>query len=82
MAEGPAKLILDSLRLFDEKLDRVLADFADLRARLKMIEGGDVTVELVLAGVSGRMDRVDERLARIERRLELVAQQIETDLPH
>jgi hypothetical protein len=28
------------------------------------------------------MDRVDERLARIERRLELVAQQIETDLPH
>ena len=49
----------------DEKLDLLVADVQDLKARTTNTEEG-------LAGVNRRLDRIDERVMRIEKRLNLV----------
>lgn len=55
---------LELLRRMDGKLDRVLAELADLKPRM-------TAVEEAVARQSGRIDRIDFRLDRIERRLDL-----------
>ncbi len=62
--ETPESLTLRYLRRLDEKLDRVLNDIAELRTRTGAMERG-------LAELSGRVDRLTDRVERIERRLEL-----------
>jgi len=64
MAETPDNLVLEILRRMDGKVDRVIEDLHDLKARM-------TGVETALAGVQRRIDRVEDRLDRIERRLEL-----------
>lgn len=65
MADEPDNLVLTLLRRIDEKVDRVLDDVHDLKARMTSVEEG-------LAGVNRRIDRVEDRMERIERRLDLV----------
>ena len=72
MADEPADLTLQLLRRMDQrlqgietKLDRVLDDVHDLKVRMASVEEG-------LAGIHRRIDRMDLRVDRIERRLELV----------
>lgn len=62
---GPDNLILRYLRSIDTKLDRVIDDLHDLKTRVTSLEEG-------LAGVNRRLDRLEVRVERIERRLELV----------
>ena len=64
MAKEPDNLTLKLLRRLDEKTDRLLDDMHDLKVRITAVEEG-------LAGVHRRMDRLDERLERVERRLDL-----------
>jgi hypothetical protein len=63
MTDQPDNIVLQYLRRFDEKLDRVV----DVKVRLTAVEEG-------LAGVNRRLDRVEIRSERIERRLDLVEQ--------
>jgi len=63
--DEPDNLVLRYLRRIDEKLDRVIAEVADLKHRVTLLELG-------FAGIHQRVDRVDLRLERIERRLDLV----------
>ena len=63
--EQPDNLVLRYLRRIDGKLDQVIADVADLKHRVTLLELG-------FAGIHQRVDRVDLRLERIERRLDLV----------
>lgn len=65
MADQPDNLILQYLRRFDERLDRIAGDLRDLKVRMTGVEEG-------LAGVHRRLDRMDDRLARVECRLDLV----------
>ena len=65
MTDGPDSLILQLLRRMDEKLDRVGGDVHDLKVRVTGVEEG-------VAGIHRRLDRLDGRVERIERRLDLV----------
>ncbi len=64
MADEPDNLVLNMLRRIDGKMDRVIDDVHDLKVRMSSVEEG-------LAGVNRRLDRMDLRVDRIERRLEL-----------
>ena len=65
MAEEPDNLMLVFLRRIDEKLDRLIDDVQDLKVRVTAVEEG-------LVGVNRRLDRLEVRVERIERRLDLV----------
>lgn len=65
MAEEPENITLRYLRRIDEKLDTLIADLRDLKIRTTNTEEG-------LAGINRRLDRLDDRVARIEKRLDLV----------
>ncbi len=61
MVDEPESLTLRMLRSIDEKLDLVRDDVQDLKLRVTNVEEG-------LAGVNRRLDRLDARMSRIERR--------------
>ncbi|MEF2551251.1 hypothetical protein VQ042_07715 [Aurantimonas sp. A2-1-M11] len=64
MSDGPDNLVLAMLRRMDGKLDRGLEELHDIKVR-------QTAVEENMAGVHRRIDRLDERFQRVERRLEL-----------
>ncbi len=64
MAEDPDNLVLVYLRRIDAKIDRLIDDVNDLKARVSAVEEN-------LAGVHRRIDRLELRVERIERRLDL-----------
>lgn len=64
MSDGPDSLVLRFLRTIDGKLDRVLDDVVDLKIRVTNVEEN-------LAALNRRVDRLDGRAERIERRLGL-----------
>lgn len=79
MVEEPGNLILQYLRRFDARLARLEDDMLDVKMRLSSIESQIVGLHNEMAHVRGdvvhvlhRLDRTDERLLRIERRLDLV----------
>jgi hypothetical protein len=67
MADQPDNILLQYMRRFDEKLDRVIDEMLDVKVRLTAVEEG-------LAGINRRLDRLEIRVERIERRLDLVDQ--------
>lgn len=71
MAE-PDSLILAYLRRLDEKLDRVIGDVGDLRQRVGLVEQQILVSHQHYAAVSGRLDRIDQRLDRLESRTGLI----------
>lgn len=64
MPDEPENLVIQMLRRIDQKVDRLLDDVGDLKVRMTSVEEG-------LAGVNRRLDRLEARTDRIERRLEL-----------
>ncbi len=64
MAKEPENVVLVLLGKIDERTERMADDLQDLKSRVTSVEGG-------LAGVNRRLDRLDSRVERIERRLEL-----------
>ena len=60
----PINRVLDEQRRAGMKLDRIADDLADLKLRM-------TNTEEALVGVNRRLDRLDTRVDRIERRLEL-----------
>ncbi len=65
MVDEPESLMLVMLRRIESKLDRVIDDVQDLKVRM-------TAVEEALVGVHRRLDRLEVRVERIERRLDLV----------
>ena len=64
MAGDPDNIVLVLLRKIDERTERMAEDLQDLKVRVTSVEEG-------LAGVNRRLDRLEGRVERIERRLEL-----------
>lgn len=58
-------LILPILRRVDQRTERMSEDIHDMKSRLTNVEEG-------LAGVNRRVDRLDERLEKIEKHLGLI----------
>lgn len=73
MTDETANLVLEQLRLIRKSVGNIEADVQDLKIRMTAVEEHVGQVQVQLAGLNRRMDRFDERLTRIERRLELIA---------
>jgi archaellum component FlaC len=69
MAPEPENAVLILLRRIDERTERMADDLQDLKVRVTSVEEG-------LAGVNRRLDRLESRMERVERRPEL------TDVGH
>jgi hypothetical protein len=65
-------LILDRLHRIDGRLDTIQNDIRESKERLGHLERGQAGLALQYATLSTRVDRIDLRLERIERRLDLV----------
>ena len=64
MATEPDDIVLAILRKIDQRTERMAEDLQDLKIRVTAVEEG-------LAGVNRRLDRLEHRVERIEKRLEL-----------
>jgi hypothetical protein len=64
MADEPENLVLVMLRRIDETTQRTRDDILDLKVRMTAVEEGP-------AGVNRQLDRLEVRVDRIERRLDL-----------
>ena len=64
MADEPDSIVLAILRKIDQRTERMAEDLYDLKTRMTSVEEG-------LAGVNRRLDRLEVRVERIEKRLEL-----------
>jgi len=78
MAEGPDDLVLELLKRIQGTLNGMALDISDLKTRMTTLEGqmGQMTqmlghLEVQQAATNKRIDRLDERVGRIERRLDL-----------
>ena len=67
MTDEPDNLVLQLLRRMDQKLDRMVDDMHDLKVRV-------TSVEEVMATNNRRLDRLEQRFERVERRLDLADQ--------
>jgi archaellum component FlaC len=65
MTSEPESLILRQLGSMDAKLDRIGADVGDLKVCVTAVEEGP-------SGVHRRLDRIEQRPERLEKRLDLV----------
>lgn len=78
MTDETGNLVLEHLRYMRGRIDCIADDVIDVKPRMSSVEGSvaRLTVELGhlrgdIAGVQVRIDKVDTRLGRIERRLDL-----------
>lgn len=78
MSDQPDTLVLVYLRRIDARLERMEDDLKDVKRRLTALEESQARMHQDIAAIRGdyaglplRMDRFDDRLARIERRLDL-----------
>ena len=79
MNDEPDNLMLVDLRRLDGKMDTVIGDLRDLRNRVGLLEAGLTNVRREISisfesygSLAVRMDGIDDRLSRIERRLDIV----------
>jgi archaellum component FlaC len=65
-------LVLDHLRHIRGQLDRMENDIREIKGRLGRLEADLAQIHVTLAEQSLRLDRLDERVTRIEKRFDLV----------
>jgi hypothetical protein len=63
--------ILKDLLNARQGVDELRLDMSDVKARMTAIEVTMGQIVSLIATQSGRMDRIDDRLGRVERRLDL-----------
>ena len=71
MTENVENLILERLRRIDERLLNIENDVSELKTRSNAHDEHLSGILIALSGNNNRFDRLDERLRRIERRLDL-----------
>ena len=71
MTENVENLILERLRRIDDRLGDIQGDLQDVKIRLTAGEEHMLSIQTSLVGLNSRMDRFDERLSRVERRMDL-----------
>jgi len=69
--DGPENLMLVFLRRIDQRLDRLEGDMSDIKLRMTATEEHLGSIMMSVAGLNARMDKIDTRLARVERCLDL-----------
>ncbi|NIJ07115.1 archaellum component FlaC [Sphingomonas vulcanisoli] len=71
MTDNVENLILEMLRRIDKRLDNIEGDVSELKTRATAVDEHIGGMFITLSGVNTRLDRLDERMKRVERRLEL-----------
>ncbi|MCW5713359.1 MAG: hypothetical protein KIT43_02415 [Bauldia sp.] len=71
MADQIDSLVIEHLRHIRKTVETTALDMVDVKARMSAMEGTLGHVLTQLAVLNGRVDRVEERLGRVERRLDL-----------
>lgn len=66
-------LVLEHLRYLRASVDRIETDVREVKHRIARLEEQTAGLHQDFAGVSMRIDRMDERVRQIEKRLELAA---------
>jgi hypothetical protein len=68
---GAHNPILKDLLNVRQGVDELRLDMSDVKARMTAVEITMGRIVSLIATQSGRMDRIDDRLGRVERRLDL-----------
>jgi predicted nucleic acid-binding Zn-ribbon protein len=71
MTDNVENLTLQFMRRLDTRLDRLENDIGDIKLRMTATVEHLASIMMSMAGVNARMDKIDNRLSRIERRLDL-----------
>jgi hypothetical protein len=72
MTEETENMVLEMLRRIRASQERMELDVVDLKSRVSGIEQVQGQILNLIGGLGVRMDRIEERVSRIERRLDLV----------
>ena len=72
MTEETENLVLEMLRRIRASQERTEFDLIDLKTRVSAIEQVQGQILTLLGSLGVRLDRMEERISRIERRLDLV----------
>ena len=72
MSANVENLVLEQLRLIRASMQRMELDVGELKLRMSAVEQSHGQIVTLLGALNGRIDRLDERVGRIERRLDLV----------
>jgi hypothetical protein len=72
MTEEPESILLRCLRRIDERLDRIDSGLQNLVARVGSVEGQVAGLRRDFVRLEVRVDQMDDRLKRIQRRFDLV----------
>ena len=80
MADNVESLVLEHLKRFQATIDRMEHKYGEITNRLSNLESGQASISQHLGHLSSAdataqiaIDRINERLDRIERRLELAS---------
>ena len=72
MAENVTnELIFEVLKKVQDDVSLIRGDVHDLKLRITVVEEHLGNMMLSISGLNSRMDRFDERLSRVEKRMEL-----------
>lgn len=72
MDDEPVNLVLEQLRAIRRSVERTELELGEVKSRVSAMEETQGQVLVLLGVISKRLDRHDDRLSRIERRLDLV----------
>jgi hypothetical protein len=72
MADEPNNIALEHLRHIRRAVDRIELDLTDVKRRASSLELVQGQILALMGTMNQRMDQFDERLGRVERRLDLV----------
>lgn len=71
MTQNVENLILEQFRRLNQRLDKKDIEDLERSMRLSSVDEHLAGLMMSVAGINNRLDRMEERLGRIERRLEL-----------
>ncbi|MFW2830241.1 hypothetical protein [Sphingomonas sp. ID0503] len=71
MSGNVENLVLEQLRRMNARFDNLEGDLRELKTRVTALDEHMGGVMIAVSGMNARLDRFDERLARVERRLDL-----------
>jgi predicted nucleic acid-binding Zn-ribbon protein len=71
MTDNVENLTLKFMRRLDTRLDRLESDIGDIKLRVTATEEHLASIMMSMAGVNSRVDKIDDKLSRVERRLDL-----------
>jgi predicted nucleic acid-binding Zn-ribbon protein len=71
MPKEPSNLVLAHLRRIDQNVGKLVGDMSEVKSTVVALDGHLASFHVQVAGHSAELERINARLDRIERRLEL-----------